>query len=320
MIGRPALWIAVAALTLAGPARGEGPDEKPADRRFGLSCPADLRPQLPLVVLIHGLNGDHRCFDDLVAAMRGSAIQAATFDYPNDQPIQASGKLLAAEIKKLRAARPAQRLALVSHSMGGLVARAFVEGPEYRGGVERLLMVAPPNGGSSCARYSFCTEWSEHFGLARTNPGWSWSWMKTDGKGEASSELMPESEFLAELNSRSRREGVQYTIIAGNRHLACRYGANLVDFAAEKLPDKTRYVKQARLAASMCAARIRNRACQSDGIVDLDSVRLPGVEDLVVVPADHATILCRSDDQPPPAWPPLAERLAPATSLATAQP
>ena len=50
--------------------------------------------------------------------------------------------------------------------------------------------------------------------------------MVTDGLGEAGADLEPHSDFLERLNARPRREGVKYTIIAGNQHPARRMTAN----------------------------------------------------------------------------------------------
>ena len=78
--------------------------------------------------------------------LRASGFAAEFHDYDWRLPVAASGRVLAA---KLRAARPA-RIALVAHSMGGLVSRAALALPDT-GHVERVVLLGTPNSGSFAA-------------------------------------------------------------------------------------------------------------------------------------------------------------------------
>jgi hypothetical protein len=75
---------------------------------------------------------------------RGFAVELHDYDWR--LPIAAAGAQLA---ERLRAARPA-RLALVAHSMGGLVSRAALALPDTAH-VERLVLLGTPNHGSFAA-------------------------------------------------------------------------------------------------------------------------------------------------------------------------
>lgn len=280
-------------------------------RRYGLTTPASLDDKRPLVVLIHGLDSEQQYFCDLSALLEEQGFQVARFDYPNDQAIAESGKLLTREVAELRAARQGIRLDFVTHSMGALVARSFVEGPAYDGGVERMILLAPPNHGSSYGRWSCGSEIVEHFLLWRNDARWHWSWPFLDGVGEAGDDLQPSSDFLATLNAQPRRDGVRYTIVAGNRSCGWRYAATGVRFVSCCIPDFNTAADDAlRDRFVLWAGALGETACNHDGLVALDSARLEGVDDFVVVPGDHTTIACSRDGRPPAAWDVIKDRLA----------
>jgi hypothetical protein len=49
---------------------------------------------------------------------------------------------------------------------------------------------------------------------------------------------------------------------------------------------------------------------ESDGVVSLDSAKLDGVSDMVVLHADHNALAMETQGRPPAAWPTIKERLA----------
>lgn len=80
----------------------------------------------------------------LLLRTRGFAVECHDYDWR--LPVRELGTALAT---RLRAARP-QRLALVAHSMGGLVSRAALAEPQTDH-VERLVLLGTPNCGSFAA-------------------------------------------------------------------------------------------------------------------------------------------------------------------------
>jgi hypothetical protein len=58
------------------------------------------------------------------------------------------------------------------------------------------------------------------------------------------------------------------------------------------------------------AARLRERSAETDGLVLVSNMQLEGVDDFVIVPADHATIARSCDGCPPAAWETIKTRLA----------
>lgn len=279
------------------------------DRSFGLHLATEVDAARPLVILVHGIDSNTDCWNAWVPLLSGRGYQVAVFSYPNDQSIADSGRFLGAEIDALVDRHASLRMHLVTHSMGGLVARWYIEGPEYAGGVDRLILLAPPNQGSCYARGRFLAEGYEHLALWRCEEQWSWNWCVADGLGEAGHDLRPGSDFLKQLNARSRRAGVRYTIVAGNRNCGWRYTARAIDAAADVLPE-WRWLNCMRSSLTCSAERLRVRTGGSDGLVSLESVRLAGVRDIVIVPADHTTIFAAHGDQPPAAWGVVSNRLA----------
>ena len=76
------------------------------------------------VVLVHGIDGTPRDFATLIPSLDPSRYHVWLFYYPSGLPLDKLGKIFALVLEKLAAAGPADmRMAVVAHSMGGLVAR-----------------------------------------------------------------------------------------------------------------------------------------------------------------------------------------------------
>jgi len=281
-------------------------------RHYGLLMPSAVDPNKPMVVLVHGLDMDGMEWGPLGQLLKRSGYQVAYFGYPDDQPLDDDGQLLAKHLQAVRETFPAMRLNVITYSMGSLVARSYIEGPDYRGGVDHLILLAPPNHGSSWARLRILAEWKEHLLLCLNDRDWRPTWMITDGLGEAGRDLNPHSNFLRELNARPRRDDVRYTIIEGDEHPMRRLTADFVQGSEMLIPGRAMNwwgLRQTRVGLSLLATKIRSHADQSDGPVTLTSAALPGVADVVQVHADHETIYRGDGDQLPAAWQIIKDRL-----------
>lgn len=280
---------------------------------YGLHLPQHFDDAKPLVVLVHGLDCDRVNWGGMTQCLTGEGYQVAYFTYPSDQPIAESAAFFARNMVTLRNAFPLTPVNVLAYSMGGLVSRAYVEGPDYAGGVERLIMIGTPNSGSGWSRMRWALELEEHYDLWRHEKDWSPTWMITDGLGEAGRDLKPGSRFLRELNSLPRREGVKYTIVCGSQHPARKVSADWLDCTATWVPKRAshwwglRHVKQ---GLERQADKVRNKSSGGDGPVKVARARLDGVDDFVIVHADHARLYIGNGKEPPAAWDTIRDRLA----------
>jgi pimeloyl-ACP methyl ester carboxylesterase len=280
--------------------------------RWGLFLPDKLDDSRPLVVLIHGIDSDAGMLQPMADLLAASGYQAARFCFPGDQPIDDSAAMLAARLAELRTHHPKLKIEIVAHSMGGLVARRYIEGAEYAGGVDRLIMIGTPNGGSGWARLRFLLSLQQHYHLWRTDPRWSATWWFTEGFGEAGRDLSPGSDFLNKMATLPRRDGVQYTIIAGTQHSASRLSAECFDGMSGWFSGRGATwwgLRQCKSGLDRAANSFRTTTGDGDGPVSVASAKLKGVDDVVLLPADHIALFVPVDGKPPAAWATIQSRL-----------
>ena len=281
-------------------------------KHWGLFLPDHVDRERPLVILIHGLNTGCSMFHPMGDALEQQGFQVAYFGYPSDQAIAESAAFLSSKLADLRDAYPGIHVDLVGHSMGGLVARAYVEGDRYAGDVDHLILVGTPNDGSPWATWHLAMKIEDQYQQWRTDPDWHLSWAFTDGMGEAGRDLKPHSKFLKHLNKLPRRDGVQYTIIAGDKSTVARVEANWIDNAAHVVPDQAKdwfALGDLRRGLEHKAEKLRDHESNTDGPVTLKSARLKGVDDFIVLPADHETLVCGCATDPPAALETIVDRL-----------
>lgn len=274
---------------------------KPSDdERYGLQfddnwqqCSADL----PLVVIVHGFNSTPQKNDGVLAPLREAGFPCAGFAYPNDHTLRESAARLSRELKALARQHPNRRIALVTHSMGGLVARACVEDPALDpGNVTRLIQIAPPNQGTLLAHVAVATDLWEHWVGRRGGAPWTrWRDSIVDGLGEAADDLVPGSEFLATLNARPRNPDVQYAILLGTD---ASVSADEMDWIRDAVE-----VTGGRLPGLRSASdRLNNLLLdmeelvdgKGDGVVAVKRGRLAGVADIEVLSFGHLS--CTASD------------------------
>lgn len=271
------------------------------EAKFGLIVSDDLTqadPALPLVVQVHGYNSNCERNAAVMQPFSNQGYPCGGFCYPNDYSLRESAVRLSRELKQLEEQNPQRRVALVTHSMGGLVARACLEDPTLDpGNVDHLLMIAPPSQGTLVAHFAVATDVWEHW-LSRTQGGaWArWRDSVVDGLGEAADDLVPGSPFLTELNSRPRNPEVQYTIFLGT--------------AATMSNDEMRWIRAAIRKTGSKLPGIRGSANRleklleemdeivegkGDGIVSVERGKLRGVEDVIVLPFGHLSVTDKAE-------------------------
>lgn len=102
---------------------------------------------------------------ELVSALEGNDTSGQPFNYrvgcslfpvPYDwrlRPDQAADKFLKPWIAEAKRRTGKTKVDIVAHSMGGLVARAYIQSADFKNDVDRLIMVGTPNQGSPMAYY-----------------------------------------------------------------------------------------------------------------------------------------------------------------------
>jgi pimeloyl-ACP methyl ester carboxylesterase len=259
-----------------------------------------------IVLLVHGLDEPGDIWNTLAPRLVDAGHTPVSFEYPNDQGARDSADELAAAMRAL-AARDVQRVDIVAHSMGGLIARDVLTREDLYAGaagpreglprVGRLIMLGAPNAGSPWARLRILSELREQVMRFANAPKADRALaFLDDGLGEAGRDLLPGSDYLEDLNGRPLPQ-VPITLVIGRiaPGAAGRVGAGADDLAraaAEGLQLLLGADERARGAAAAAADELR-RALElveqtvGDGVVPAGSALLAGVDDVVYVEANH---------------------------------
>ena len=230
------------------------------------------------------------------ATRSGAGYRCTTFRYPNDQSLQSSAAYFSQQLLRLKDAGPVY---LVTHSMGALVARAAIEDPRFDPRtVQRLIMIAPPNHGSTLARYACSLDVCEYFTSAtrRAESGF-FAGSIADGLSEALRDLEPNSVFLRGLNHRPRNPRVRYSMLIGTGAPINQSGLRWVDYVFDTTKSRCSwmgradqvYRRQFRKHQELIAGR-------GDGFVAVERARLKGVTDVRLSNFGHSDILREPTD------------------------
>ncbi|WP_295391680.1 alpha/beta fold hydrolase [uncultured Thiodictyon sp.] len=271
------------------------------------------------VLLIHGLDEPGSIWDDLVPALGGAGYEVWELRYPNDQGIDRSADYLAQHWLDLPPGRP---VVLIGHSMGGLVARDFVSRLRHPVGaparvagtsVAGAILVGTPNQGSEWARLRVWLELRDQF---PTGQGRRFSLFAAlrDGTGEAKIDLRPGSDFLRALNARPWPAAVPIRVIEGQLlDPPADLSTGLAAAAAEVQSDELR--QRLRAWWSGIGQDL------GDGVVTLESARLPNGAPPLVLNASHRGLLLRQlpGAPEPPAIAPILQTLHDWRSMTPAQ-
>ncbi len=173
-------------------------------------------PESPTVCLVHGLNSNAGSFLYIVPMLEEAGFGVVLYDFPDNQDLDITVPEFLRDWKAFRM-RTADRRpwAVVTHSMGALIARAYVEGEEYGRDVSDLILIGPPNQGASIARVQTILQLIEGTQAIQNHRAGALA-VVGEGLGASAKDLEPGSEFLKALNARPRREGVRYHILAGD--------------------------------------------------------------------------------------------------------
>ena len=227
------LLVLLATLVLAGcPVGGKDASGNSASQAHSGEC----------VVLLHGLGRTSGSMEELAEALQQAGYATANIDYPSRSAsiVELAGRVVPEGIRQCRT-RGARYIHFVTHSMGGILLRFYLAKhrlPE----LGRVVMLAPPNGGSEVAD------------ALRDNALYQWL------NGPAGQELGREG-LVARLGPADYPVG----IITGNQ-------AAPWDLWFSKLIPG-----------------------EDDGKVGVESARLEGMRDFLVVPYSHTFIMSRDE-------------------------
>ncbi len=270
------------------------------------------------VVLIHGLDDPGRLWTALIPDLLAAGYGVCEVTYPNDQSIAESSAFVASLLEQMRAGG-VERISIVAHSMGSLISRDLLTGADFYAGssdggerfprIERLIMLGPPNHGSRMALLRIASEARDQVVRALSGDGLLIGGF-FDGAGEAQDDLVPGSPFLTGLNARPLPAGLPVTIIAGS---ASPISAPELQSMAEQL-DKMGTSKYGKLfdGGTLHDAADDLIDGLGDGCVSLESTRLDGVTDYIIVPANHLSMIrnfTSHSQRVPPAVPIILDRL-----------
>lgn len=267
------------------------------DSRYGLFLDDDWRQRTsgrPLVVIVHGYGSTADEFDALRGRLRDAGFACAVFSYPNDAAVDLSARQLASALEEFGRRYPDRRVAIVAHSMGGLVARAVIEGPDSASvdNVDKLIMVATPNHGSNLARVPVSLDiWQNWLDGEPDTVRTVFFESVLDGLNEARLDLQPGSELLERLNGLPRNPDIRYSLLLGNRGPATR----------EQLDELRRLIvsrQRTNVALRALGPRLEPLLEDLDELVDglgdgavaVERGRLEGVDDTLVLYFGHGAI------------------------------
>jgi pimeloyl-ACP methyl ester carboxylesterase len=262
--------------------------------RYGLNLTESLVDCDRAVLFVHGWNSRPEDMASLMSESRSAGLACASFRYPNDQPIRESSQLFAHALKQLAHVCPTTRISVVTHSMGGLVARDVLENKRNKiANVDRLVMLVPPNHGSHLAKYACSLDVYEYATSAsRRDEAGFIAGSILDGLSEATLDMRPQSEFLRQLNARSRNPNVRYTIVLGTDGILGASELGLAKAGLDRAARRCRWVECVSNKVDAKAIKYDEIIDgQGDGIVSLQSGKLPGVSDVIVGRFSHGEIL-----------------------------
>jgi len=244
-----------------------------------------------LVILVHGLNSAPEQIDSIIPDLHARKLPVGVFRYPNDQGLDASAALLAGELAKIAASQPERPVSLVTHSMGGLVARAVIEDPGLDpGNVRQLIMAAPPTHGSRLAEFAWALELGEFVADAgRRTLFRNLQARLEDGMGEAGDDLRPDSEVLRRLNARPRSPRVVYSLFLGTKTLLTEKDLKEARKAIALEGEKNRFVRFFGPKLDDLLADLDEVVDgKGDGAVAVKRGKLAGVADFATFPVRHS--------------------------------
>ena len=258
--------------------------------RYGFHARPSHRPNdphRPTICLIHGLNSTSGVFRHMVGPLEEAGYGLVIYDFPYNRDLDETSAAFRRDWAEFRAkAGDARPWSIVAHSMGSLLARSYVEDEAFAKDVVSLIMIAPPNHGSSLAHAQTFLQMVQSVqamnGSRRTDP----LALLGDGLGAAADDMTPGSGYLRALNGHRRREGVRYHILAGDVGYLNAEARRQIEARSKLLGGIGRLV-----ASGVSSPLDEITDGRGDGCVSVSSTRLEGVGDHRTLHANHLELI-----------------------------
>lgn len=252
-------------------------------------------PSRPTICLVHGINSSSEGFVHMIPWLEEAGYGIVVFDYPYNQKLDQSCEEFRADWTAFRAKVGERRpWTVLTHSMGALLARSYIEGPGRRAGdVDSLIMIAPVNQGSNIARAQ--PLWRMISGMRAIGENRVSRAMVelAEGDGQSAQDMLPGSPFLKRLNQNPPNEAVAYHIIAGDSGVLTAEDRKQIEARLEDLARGSGFLAPlTRLATSEVSPLLDELTDGTgDGCVAVSRARIAGGPEPVILHANHAELI-----------------------------
>jgi pimeloyl-ACP methyl ester carboxylesterase len=183
-----------------------------------------------VLLVLHGMAGDglsmvQSLHDNLPAANLQGYDLILVYDYESlNTPLDETAKMLNTTLAEFGFGKDEKRITIISHSLGGLIARWMIEQEGGSAFVEHCVLVGTPNNGSMYGKIDGYVKWAQTALDLAINfiphivpfSGLLLKFLKTASDlGGSIAQIDPNSDFINKLNA-SKDPGIRYTVISGD--------------------------------------------------------------------------------------------------------
>ena len=183
-----------------------------------------------VLLVLHGMAGDGLTMlkamkDNLPDANLKGYDLILVYDYESlNTPLDETARALKTTLSDFGFGQDEKRITIVSHSLGGLIARWMIEQEGGNAFVDHCVLVGTPNNGSMYGKIDGYVKWAQTALDVAVNfiptivpfSGLLLKFLKTASElGGSIAQIDPDSDFINKLNS-SKDPGTRYTVVSGD--------------------------------------------------------------------------------------------------------
>jgi len=183
-----------------------------------------------VLLILHGLAGDglpmvKAIHDNLPAAATEGYDLILVYDYESlNTPLDETAKMLKTTLSDFGFGQDEKRMTIISHSLGGLIARWMIEQEGGSTFVDHCILVGTPNNGSMYGKIDGYVKWAQTTLDIAINfipsfvpfSGILLKFLKAASElGGSIAQIDPDADFINKLNS-SKDPGTRYTVVSGD--------------------------------------------------------------------------------------------------------